>query len=230
MNAVLVESQRSTSPLVADDPRWARIVARDKTADGHLWYSVVTTGVYCRPSCPSRAANAKNVQLHDNLEGAKATGFRPCKRCNPDGLSAEAENVALVAKVCRIIEESEEAPSLGELSGAAGRSPSYFHRMFKAITGVTPKEYATAHRAAKVRHGLASGSSVTEVIYNAGFNSSGRFYEKSTDMLGMTPSQYPSRGQQRGYQIRSRPEFARRPVGRIDQQRRCRHPPRGRSR
>ena len=194
MNAVLVESQRSTSPSVADDPRWARIVARDKTADGHLWYSVVTTGVYCRPSCPSRAANAKNVQLHDSLEGAKATGFRPCKRCNPDGLSADAENVALVAKVCRIIEESEEEPSLEELSEAVGRSPSYFHRMFKAITGVTPKEYATAHRAAKVRHGLASGSSVTEAIYDAGFNSSGRFYEKSTDMLGITPSQYRAGG------------------------------------
>jgi AraC family transcriptional regulator of adaptative response/methylated-DNA-[protein]-cysteine methyltransferase len=194
MNTVLAESQRPTSPSVADDPRWARIVARDKTADGHLWYSVVTTGVYCRPSCPSRAANAKNVQLHDSLEGAKATGFRPCKRCNPDGLSANAENVALVAKVCRIIEESEEEPSLEELSEAAGRSPSYFHRMFKAITGVTPKEYATAHRAAKVRHGLASGSSVTEAIYDAGFNSSGRFYEKSTDMLGMTPSQYRAGG------------------------------------
>jgi AraC family transcriptional regulator of adaptative response/methylated-DNA-[protein]-cysteine methyltransferase len=194
VNAVLVESQRSTSPSVADDPRWARIVARDKTADGHLWYSVVTTGVYCRPSCPSRTANAKNVQLHNSLEGAKATGFRPCKRCNPDGLSADAENVALVAKVCRIIEESEEEPALEELSEAAGRSPSYFHRMFKAITGVTPKEYATAHRAAKVRHGLASGSSVTEAIYNAGFNSSGRFYEKSTDMLGMTPSQYRAGG------------------------------------
>jgi len=194
MNAVLVESQRSTSPSVADDPRWARIVARDKTADGHLWYSVVTTGVYCRPSCPSRTANAKNVQLHDSLEGAKATGFRPCKRCNPDGLSADAENVALVAKVCRIIEESEEEPSLDELSEAAGRSPSYFHRTFKAITGVTPKEYATAHRAAKIRRGLASGSSVTEAIYDAGFNSSGRFYEKSTDMLGMTPSQYRAGG------------------------------------
>jgi AraC family transcriptional regulator of adaptative response/methylated-DNA-[protein]-cysteine methyltransferase len=107
---------------------------------------------------------------------------------------ADAENVALVAKVCRIIEESEEEPSLEELSEAAGRSPSYFHRMFKAITGVTPKEYATAHRAAKVRHGLASGSSVTEAIYDAGFNSSGRFYEKSTDMLGMTPSQYRAGG------------------------------------
>ena len=188
------EPRTSTLPSVADDPRWARIVARDKTADGHLWYSVATTGVYCRPSCPSRLANPKNVQLHDSLASAKATGFRPCRRCNPDGLSIEAENAALAARACRIIEESEEEPSLEELAKAVGRSPSYFHRTFKAATGVTPKEYAAANRAAKVRHGLASGSSVTEAIYDAGFNSSGRFYEKSTDMLGMTPSQYRSGG------------------------------------
>jgi AraC family transcriptional regulator of adaptative response/methylated-DNA-[protein]-cysteine methyltransferase len=188
------EPRTSTLPSVADDPRWARIVARDKIADGHLWYSVSTTGVYCRPSCPSRLANPKNVQLHDSLASAKATGFRPCRRCNPDGLSIEAENAALAAKACRIIEESEEEPSLEELAKAVGRSPSYFHRTFKAATGVTPKEYAAANRAAKVRHGLASGSSVTEAIYDAGFNSSGRFYEKSTDMLGMTPSQYRAGG------------------------------------
>src|SRR3984957_1315584 len=194
MSSTVAEPRKSTLPSVADDPRWARIVARDKTADGQLWYSVSTTGVYCRPSCPSRLANPKNVQLHDSLGSAKATGFRPCRRCNPEGLSNEAENAALVAKVCRIIEESEEEPSLEELAQAVGRSPSYFHRMFKAATGVTPKEYAAAHRAARVRHGLTSGNTVTEVIYDAGFNSSGRFYEKSTDMLGMTPSQYRAGG------------------------------------
>jgi AraC family transcriptional regulator of adaptative response/methylated-DNA-[protein]-cysteine methyltransferase len=188
------EPQKSTLPSVAEDPRWARIVARDKTADGHLWYSVSTTGVYCRPSCPSRIANPKNVQLHDSLASAKATGFRPCRRCNPDGPSLEAENAALAAKACRIIEQSEEEPSLQQLAKAAGRSPSYFHRMFKSATGVTPKDYAAAHRAAKVRQGLTSGCSVTEAIYDAGFNSSGRFYEKSTDMLGMTPSQYRAGG------------------------------------
>src|SRR5215472_13706693 len=125
-------------PSAADDPRWARIVARDKTADGHLWYSVSTTGVYCRPSCPSRTANPKNVQLHDSLASAKATGFRPCRRCNPDGPSIDTENAALVAQACRIIEESEEEPSLEELAGALGRSPSYFHRVFKGATGLTP--------------------------------------------------------------------------------------------
>src|ERR1700751_829961 len=98
MSATSAESLEPTSLSVADDPRWARIVARDKAAHGHLWYSVSSTGVYCRPSCPSRIANPKNVQLHDTLQSAKATGFRPCKRCNPDGLSVNAENAALVAK------------------------------------------------------------------------------------------------------------------------------------
>jgi AraC family transcriptional regulator of adaptative response/methylated-DNA-[protein]-cysteine methyltransferase len=194
MTSTLTRLSKPILPSVADDPRWARIVTRDKTADGRLWYSVSTTGVYCRPSCPSRTANPKNVQFHDSLASAKATGFRPCKRCNPDGLSTEAENVALVAKACRIIEGSEEEPSLEELADAVGRSPSYFHRVFKATTGLTPKDYAVAHRAKKVREGLASGNSVTEAIYDAGFNSSGRFYEKSTDMLGMTPSQYRAGG------------------------------------
>jgi AraC family transcriptional regulator, regulatory protein of adaptative response / methylated-DNA-[protein]-cysteine methyltransferase len=179
-------------PSVADDARWARIVARDRTADGHLWYSVATTGVYCRSSCPSRIANPKNVQLHDSL--ARATGFRPRRRCDPDGPSIECKNVALVAKVCRIIEESEEQPSLQELADAIYRCPSYFHRVFKAATGLTPKEYAGAHRAKKVRQGLASRNTVTEAIYDAGFNSSGRFYEKSRDMLGMTPSQHRAGG------------------------------------
>ena len=194
MTMIHEEHQRQNQAVVANDPRWARIVARDRTADGHLWYSVLTTGVYCRPSCPSRIANPKNVLLHDTVEEAKATGFRPCKRCNPDGLSVEAENVAIIARACRLIEESEEEPSLADLAAAVGRSPSYFHRRFKAATGLTPKDYAVATRASKVRERLASGTSVTEAIYDAGFNSSGRFYEKSTGMLGMTPSQYRAGG------------------------------------
>jgi AraC family transcriptional regulator of adaptative response/methylated-DNA-[protein]-cysteine methyltransferase len=194
MTVIPEKHQRRNHADVADDPRWARIVARDRTADGHLWYSVVTTGVYCRPSCPSRSANPKNVQLHDTLEEAMVTGFRPCKRCNPNGLSVEANNVASVAHACRQIEESEEEPSLADLAAAVGRSPGYFHRRFKAVTGLTPKDYAAANRASRVRKHLASGNSVTEAIYDAGFNSSGRFYEKSTGMLGMTPSQYRAGG------------------------------------
>ena len=194
MTTKLESRKNPSSTAVADDPRWARIVARDRTADGHLWYSVVTTGVYCRPSCPSRRANPDNVLLHNTLTEARATGFRPCKRCNPDGPSLDVENAAIVARACRIIEESEEEPSLTDLAKTMGRSPSYFHRLFKATTGLTPKCYAAAHRAAKVRQGLNAGISVTEAIYDAGFSSSGRFYEKSTDILGMTPTQYRTGG------------------------------------
>src|SRR5882724_4517067 len=146
---MMPETQRTTTQTaVADDLRWARIVARDRTADGHFWYSVMTTGIYCRPSCPSRTANPKNVQLHDSLKAARATGFRPCKRCHPDGLSIECENAAIVAQACRLIEQREEEPSLNDLAETVGRSASYFHRMFKASTGLTPKHYAAAHRAA----------------------------------------------------------------------------------
>lgn len=194
MTTTLTKTLKLKSTSAAADPRWARIVVRDKTADDHLWYSVATTGVYCRPSCASRIANPKNVQLHDSLESARATGFRPCRRCNPDGPSIESENAALMAKACRAIELAEEEPSLEQLANTVGLSPSYFHRRFKAAIGLTPKDYAAAHRARRIRQGLASGNTVTEAIYAAGFSSSGRFYEKSTDMLGMTPSQYRTGG------------------------------------
>ncbi len=194
MFITLAKNLKSAPLPVADDPRWARIVARDKAADGEFWYSVATTGVYCRPSCPSRRANPRNVQLHGTLDQARATGFRPCRRCNPDGPSLEAGNAAMVAAACRRIERSEEEPSLAELADAAGRSAGYFHRVFKAVTGLTPKDFAAAHRAARVRQGLEDGASVTAAIYDAGFNSSGRFYEKSTGMLGMTPTRYRAGG------------------------------------
>jgi AraC family transcriptional regulator, regulatory protein of adaptative response / methylated-DNA-[protein]-cysteine methyltransferase len=187
-------TQARALPSIAGDPRWAQIVARDKRADGQFWYSVSTTGVYCRPSCPSRMANPRNVQIHRTLENAKATGFRPCLRCEPDAPSMGTANAAMVAKACRMIEENEDEPPLEALAAAVGRSPSYFHRVFKAMTGLTPKAYAAAGRARKVREGLASADSVTQAIYDAGFNSSGRFYEKSNGLLGMTPSQYRAGG------------------------------------
>jgi AraC family transcriptional regulator of adaptative response/methylated-DNA-[protein]-cysteine methyltransferase len=177
-----------------NDPRWARVVARDPAADGQFWYSVATTGVYCRPSCPSRTANPRNVRLHDSLEAARATGFRACKRCKPDAVSRDAETAALIARTCRLIEAGETAPSLTDLADAAGLSPGYFHRLFKATTGLTPRDYAAARRAGRVRTELAKGRSVTEAIYDAGFNSSGRFYEQSTGMLGMTPGRYRAGG------------------------------------
>lgn len=178
----------------AEDPRWTRVVARDRTADGQFWYSVATTGIYCRPSCPSRTANPNNVTLHDTLVSARATGFRPCKRCKPEGESIEAENATLVAKACRLIEDGETALSLTELAEAVGLSATYFHRLFKSSTGLTPKDYVAAQQADRVRERLAEGQSVTATFYDAGFNSSGRFYEKANAMLGMTPSRYRAGG------------------------------------
>jgi AraC family transcriptional regulator, regulatory protein of adaptative response / methylated-DNA-[protein]-cysteine methyltransferase len=193
--AVASASRKIEEATVTEkDPRWAQVVARDRSADGKFWYSVKTTGIYCRPSCPSRLANPKNVAFHDTLQAAKAADFRACKRCNPDGASQDTENAALVARACRLIEQSEDSISLEDLAKAVGLSAGYFHRLFKAAAGLTPKDYATAHRSSLVRAGLAKGHTVTETIYDAGFNSSGRFYAKSTEMLGMTPTHYRAGG------------------------------------
>jgi AraC family transcriptional regulator of adaptative response/methylated-DNA-[protein]-cysteine methyltransferase len=176
------------------DPRWVKIKARERSSDGQFWYAVKTTGVYCRPSCPARPAKPENVVFFDTTAKARANGFRACKRCNPDGLSQDAANAALVEKACRIIEQSEEVPVLAHLAKAVKLSPGYFHRIFKSATGLTPSEYARAGRTARVRDTLAKSPTVTEAMYGAGFNSSGRFYEKSTEMLGMTPSKFRNGG------------------------------------
>ena len=179
---------------VTQDPRWARVVARDKSADGAFWYSVATTGVYCRPSCPSRRANPKNVRLHDSQAAAEAAGFRPCRRCNPGGLSIADANAAIVTKACRLIDEAAEPLPLADLAAAVELSPHHFHRLFKQATGLTPKAYAAAGRAARLRHGLATAATVTEAFHEAGFGSNGRFYEAANGVLGMSPTRYRAGG------------------------------------
>jgi AraC family transcriptional regulator of adaptative response/methylated-DNA-[protein]-cysteine methyltransferase len=182
------------------DPRWPRVQARDASADGEFFYSVATTGVYCRPSCAARPANPKNVAFHLTTAEAEGAGFRPCKRCKPDQPPKAERDAALMARICRIIEAAEEPPLLEALARAAGLSPHHFHRLFKAVTGVTPKAYAGAHRAMRLREGLETAGSVTEAIYDAGFNSAGRFYEASDALLGMTPRAYRAGGE--GAEIR----------------------------
>jgi AraC family transcriptional regulator, regulatory protein of adaptative response / methylated-DNA-[protein]-cysteine methyltransferase len=194
MTTLSSDRPKDTATAIECDPRWARVLGRDRSADGTFWYSVATTGVYCRPSCPSRGANPKNVSFHDTIEEAEKAGFRACKRCKPSQPASDVQNAETVARICRLIEQAEEIPPLAELAEAAGLSPSYFHRIFKTVTGVTPKDYGTAQRAGKVREELARCSTVTEAIYGAGFNSNGRFYEKSNEMLGMTPSDYRAGG------------------------------------
>jgi AraC family transcriptional regulator of adaptative response/methylated-DNA-[protein]-cysteine methyltransferase len=194
MSTLVTDRPQQTATATERDPRWTRVVVRDGAADGVFWYSVATTGVYCRPSCPSRTANPKNVRFHHTIAAAEAAGFRACKRCKPNQPSSDIQNAATVAHICRLIEQAETIPPLADLAEAACLSPGYFHRIFKAVTGVTPKEYAVAHRADKVREELARSSTVTEAIYDAGFNSNGRFYEKSGAMLGMTPTDYRAGG------------------------------------
>lgn len=185
----------TTPHPIERDPRWAAVVARDRSADGTFVYSVSTTGVYCRPSCASRRANPKHVRFHAAAADAERAGFRACRRCRPDGPSLEHAHAATIAESCRTIETAETVPSLADLARRAGLSPHHFHRRFKAATGLTPRAYAAAHRARRVRAELADGTkSVTEAIYDAGFNSGGRFYETSDQLLGMTPSDYRAGG------------------------------------
>jgi AraC family transcriptional regulator of adaptative response/methylated-DNA-[protein]-cysteine methyltransferase len=190
---MLVENTRPANATEAD-ARWKSILMRDPRADGKFYYSVKTTGVYCRPSCAARRAKPENVQFHATCAEAERAGFRPCRRCRPGQESLASQHAAGIAEVCRFIEESEEETGLAQLASRAGLSTYYFHRVFKAITGLTPKAYAAAHRAQRVRRQLGASSTVTEAIYDAGYNSNGRFYETSNEVLGMTPSTYRAGG------------------------------------
>jgi AraC family transcriptional regulator, regulatory protein of adaptative response / methylated-DNA-[protein]-cysteine methyltransferase len=189
--ALKVEKQAAA---VTSDPRWESVVTKDKDADGSFYYSVKTTGVYCRPSCGARLARPENVQFYKTTEDAEKAGFRPCKRCKPAGLSLTAENTAKIAMACRLIESAEESLLLERLAKATGMSPFHFHRTFKAATGLTPSDYAKAHRSERVRKTLSGGQSVTDAIYEAGYGSSSRFYESSDQTLGMTPTSFQNGG------------------------------------
>lgn len=174
--------------------RWQAVLARDPAADGWFYYGVITTGVYCRPSCASRRARRDNVRFYDSREEAERAGFRPCKRCRPDLPSARNRHADLVARACRIIEQAEETPGLVELARRIGLSPHHFHRLFKRLTGLTPRQYAAAEHERRVRDGLVAGNSVTRAVVDAGYSSSGRFHAHADGALGMTPGRYRAGG------------------------------------
>lgn len=176
------------------DPRWAAIVARDPAADRQFVYAVKTTGVYCRPSSSSRLPRRKNVEYFKTAREAEAAGYRPSRRHAADRTAIAAQHAQLVAEACRRIEASEEMPTLKALARSIGMSPYHFHRVFKRVTGLTPKGYADAHRARRVRDRLKRGRSVTHAVYDAGFNSHGRFYAASNHILGMKPTDYRAGG------------------------------------
>lgn len=187
--------QLENKQFTTDDERWRAVVERDPSADGIFVYSVQSTGVYCRPGCPTRLALRKNVAFHDTGEAAERSGFRACKRCRPNAVSLRAQHSEIVAKACRLVEGAEEALSLEELAAAVGMSPFHFHRIFKAHTGVTPSAYARANRRSRVTQELSTSDTITDAIYGAGFSSSSRFYESSNASLGMTPTMFREGGQ-----------------------------------
>ncbi|EKN3600587.1 bifunctional DNA-binding transcriptional regulator/O6-methylguanine-DNA methyltransferase Ada [Yersinia enterocolitica] len=178
----------------APDPRWVAIVNRDKTADGQFVYAVKTTGVYCRPSCSSRQAKVENIEFYADNDAAERAGYRPCKRCRPTQLSQAQQHAEKISQACRLIEQAETPFTLDALATELNLSAFHFHRLFKSITGLTPKAYASATRSARIRQQLVEKGSVTDAIFEAGYNSNGRFYEQSNQLLGMTPTRYRQGG------------------------------------
>src|SRR6266853_180547 len=185
---------KTEKSYLTDQERWEAVIHRDKNAENAFVYCVKTTGVYCRPSCAARLSRRENVAFHNTPKDAERAGFRACKRCKPNDPSAHGEQAAVVAKACKLISDAEEPLSLDALAEAIGMSPWHFHRVFKSMTGLTPKAYATAHRAKRMHEELSRRGTVTTATDNSGFKSNGRFYAESNKRLGMKPTEFKAGG------------------------------------
>jgi AraC family transcriptional regulator of adaptative response/methylated-DNA-[protein]-cysteine methyltransferase len=183
------------SKAFADDAaRWAAVTERDTAADGAFFYAVVTTGIYCRPSCPSRKPKRENVRFYESPAEAEAAGYRPCRKCLGQD-AAEGRRRQAVTEACALLDAAEEtAPTLEELAAVTGLSPYHLQRTFKAVTGVSPRQYWDARRLERLRQNLKSGEAVAPALYGAGYGSSSRLYEKARGQLGMTPATYGKGG------------------------------------
>lgn len=178
----------------SDEERWRAVRDGDEAADGKFYYVVRTTGIYSRPSCVARLANRENVEFHATLEEVRARGYRPCRRCHPDEPVLNRYYADTVARACLLMDEALAPPNLDLVARSAGYSRFHFHRMFKSLTGVTPYAYWTAVRARRVRGELIRARTVSDAIYQAGFNSNGQFYAASSAILGMTPQEFRAGG------------------------------------
>jgi AraC family transcriptional regulator of adaptative response/methylated-DNA-[protein]-cysteine methyltransferase len=180
----------STTPASDTELRWRAVLEHDSTQDGAFFYAVTSTRVYCRPSCASRRPRRQNVLFFDRFDDAERAGFRPCQRCRPRSATQNGRS-ELVKSVCCYIEQHLEEPiTLTQLGRAFGRSRFHLQRTFKSVLGITPRQYAETCRMRTFKSKLQSGESVTTAIYDAGFSSSSRVYERSTSQLGMTPDRY----------------------------------------
>ena len=173
--------------MLNEEQCWAAVLAHDASQDGHFFYSVKTTGVYCRPGCASRKPKPQNVAFYKTADDAEAAGFRACKRCRPRDGSPADRHLAAIDRACALIRNSDCLPSLAELAAAAAMSPYHFHRVFKQITGATPREWGKAHRLGRFAARLDAGEGIAEAAYGAGFGASSRAYEAAPNGLGMTP-------------------------------------------
>lgn len=178
--------------FTTDEARWQAVLDRSTAADGQFYYAVITTGVYCRTTCPSRRPRRESVRFYETAPLAEQAGFRACKRCRPGSLSTEQR---VVAQVQRLLDEAEERVTLEELAASVQMSPYYLQRLFKRATGLSPKEYARARRAERFKEELRQGSKVTDALYEAGYGSSRALYEEVGRQLGMTPGAYRSGGE-----------------------------------
>jgi AraC family transcriptional regulator of adaptative response/methylated-DNA-[protein]-cysteine methyltransferase len=187
----------TTTPLSVTDARWAAVLRRDATADGRFFFAVRTTGIYCRPSCPSRRAKRENVLLFASCAAAEHAGFRPCRRCTPRRESSDRALAAAITDACRRLAAAAgdgRRLGLAELAQVAGYSQAYFHRAFRASTGLTPRGYAEAARFARLRTALADGGRVIDAIAGAGFSSPSRAYASAKRRLGTTPGAFQEAG------------------------------------
>ena len=187
--------KRATDSVFAtNDQCWSALVWRNRQADGAFFYAVKTTGVYCRPHCSSRLPNRHNVEFFRTCADAELAGYRACRRCHPQRISNPSPVPETMARACRLIEEAEEPLLLATLAATMGFSPFHFQRLFKQTVGITPKAYAMARRTRRFQGDLREAQTVTQAMYDAGFGSSSRCYEKAADHLGMTPAEYRKGG------------------------------------
>ncbi|MDV6375288.1 bifunctional transcriptional activator/DNA repair enzyme AdaA [Deinococcus arenicola] len=179
------------SAYTTKERRWAAVLARDVGADGEFWYGVRSTGIYCRPSCPSRRPRRENASFHDSPEAARVAGLRPCLRCQPDGVSA---GVLAVTQAKVLLDSAETPPTLTDLAAAVGLSPFHLQRLFKRAVGLSPKQYAVHLRTTRLKEGLKMRKPITVAMYDAGHETSSTLYAPATDSLGMTPGAYRAGG------------------------------------
>jgi AraC family transcriptional regulator of adaptative response/methylated-DNA-[protein]-cysteine methyltransferase len=172
--------------------KWQQVMARDARQDGHFVFAVRTTGIYCRPSCPSRRPRRDSVEFFTNPNEAERAGYRACLRCKPTQVSSQAQ---YVAHARQLLDHAESVMTLSDLSKRVGLSPFHLQRLFKRATGLSPREYQSARRMQHVKAGLRKGDDVTTALYDAGFGSPSRLYERAPQQLGMTPGEYRRGGE-----------------------------------